>query len=384
MKTIVGLERHIRFKHPEELPQQTVLNPPKVDLEAVAKTIKAVNSFAGDEVPVVPVEETDVDHATFTPTGPVEVMLDDPARVTRIGEPASDAEEGEKPLDATKPVLTKDILKGMLEEVLAEQKAEADRKALQDAVTAAASTSSEAKDLAGRACHGVECLQEAMGKIEGQLDKFNQLMEQAEEAEAPTVPVPQPIPQPVQPVQLVQPQPVALTQPPQRAEEHDHDHDHEHEHPAHLTSAEMAEGVLDRIMSCDQCSPAMKEALKRRLHRYLPDYPGFREEALGGEERREEEAQEELAEEGKPDPVAGGEEPGVSAEAKAEAEAGAGTAGDEPAGAGTSVGGSGNEAEAGPAEGAGGNDAHDAGNEPAAAPRSDDERKNFNDPLNWI
>lgn len=146
----------------------------------------------------------------------------------------------------------------------------------------------------------------------------------------------------------------------------------------------MAEGVLDRIMSCDQCSPAMKEALKRRLHRYLPDYPGFREEALGGEERRDEEAQEELVEEGEPDPVAGGEEPGVAAEAKAEAGAGAGATGDEPDGAGTPAGGSGDESATATAEGAGGNDAPVAGAEPAAAPSPDDERKKFNDPLNWI
>jgi hypothetical protein len=327
--------------------------------------------------PVDPPAQAPVEITTFNPQAPVSIEITDSGRVTVIGEPA-EAEEGEITLAEEKPTLTKETLKVLLEEVLNEQQEEKDKQALQKAVQEAAAGSTEARELAGKACKGVECIQEAIDLLGSKLETIAQTVAEPPEEIQPTpAPViaapPVSVGPPVQPIVAPQPafQPVVAPIPePVQEEEHHHDH------PAHLTSASMAEGVLDRIMSCEHCSPAMKEALKRRLHVYLPDELGrVGEEASVGDEGSNE-AKTEAREEAKAPaeeyleqhPVAGGEEPALS-EAKAKAEAG----------------------------GAAGLESDGAAAEPAAEPTGDaptnadgadataeDKRAKFNDPLNWI
>jgi hypothetical protein len=365
MRTPVGLVHHIRYKHPEllfhKVEGQTVVNLPASGIPQV----KDPNYV-----------ETDANIVTFSaPNATVEIPNAD--GVTVIGEPAK-AEEGEIPLaEEAKPTLTKELLKGLLEEVLEEQQEAKDKEALKKAVNDAAAESTEARELAGKACKGVECIQETIDLIGTKLDTIaKSVAEPPAEIQPPPAPV---IATP--PVELAE-GPAGVIQPvvaPVPVEEHNHDH------PAHLSSTEMAEGVLDRIMSCDECSPAMKEALKRRLHKYIPEYGMDREEATGGDDLREakEETQTETEKALEQHSVAGGGEAAVDAEAKAKAEAGAGAAVAEPAGepvapaaAATS-----NAAPAADGDGAG----DDPTPESTTAPKSLEERKKDpRDPLGWI
>lgn len=370
-----------------ELVTQTVVNPPKVDLEEAAKGIKVIGS-EGEEVPLSPVKETDANVLTLHPVGPEEVLTTGEGMV--VIRPAEPAEEGETPLAETKPTLTKDVLKGMLEEILEEQKEEADKAALRKAVEDAAAGSLEARELAGKACHGVECLQQAISTIGEKIDEFKNSVEVAPEpAPAPPIEpvVAAPVVVPTEPVQAQAP-----AEPPMTVQPAVEEHDHNHDHPAHLTSASMAEGVLDRIMSCEQCSPSMKKALIHKLHKYidpedLKRLAGmFGEEATVGEDRREAEEEAQPPEE-EQHPVAGGEELAAQAEAKAEAGADAGAGSDEPVGEPAADGDS--AAPAGAADGAAAQPAAESSD--SAAPPAEsatdpdtERRKAFRDPLGYI
>lgn len=176
-------------------------------------------------------------------------------------QPASQAEKGVDPLPQPKEeaTLTKETFRQMLDDVLSEKQSEEERKA---AAKAAVEASEEAKKATAAAsantekieqiCTGVDCIKDAVAKMQEALNGFADQMSSKPEVVAEQVSPEEALPAPAQAYEV-----------PVRAEPAEEEH-HHHEAPEHLVSTEMALAVLDRILACDHCSQSMKEAMKLR------------------------------------------------------------------------------------------------------------------------